>query len=120
MELTENFKSFTQSLSYALDSEGFRPSTYELLNISSQLHMSYNITMPVATPWAPDTIREFINSDDALAFAIRSLANVERKILAIQALRKHTGCGLRDAKDAVDEYVSIQECKEALRPLGSF
>lgn len=52
----------------------------------------------------PETVKEDSNRDDAFNQAIQTVAG-ERMIHAIKLYRTYYGCGLKDAKEAVERLI---------------
>lgn len=93
--LTEDFKAFARNLSNVMVDNGVHADVYQILNIADALYV----------PPAPPTY------DTHEARVQAALGNAEvrhhmrngQKIKAIKELRAQTLCGLKEAKDAVED-----------------
>lgn len=70
----------------------------------------------VEWPVRPDpTKQDPARPDLILNVSEMAMAETKRMIQAIKALRERTGCGLKEAKDAVDAYKLAWEQKNVVR-----
>jgi ribosomal protein L7/L12 len=101
MAHTAQFTATVRAVKTALDKQGVYLDVYALLAVADEVCRVHD--MPVTEAEISPT-----EHDKRVALALNSeeiahlLAN-DRKILAIKELRYLTGCGLREAKDAIED-----------------
>lgn len=98
-------------LSTAMEAEGHYPGLYGSIRIADRLQQKGIEPRDERIKVGPaDTdyrsLVEFIATDDITAWCIRQFINDGKKIAAIKVLRSVSGCGLKEAKEGVEGYVS--------------
>lgn len=101
--LTSHFKDAAKTLVLAAGNAGVTLNTYDILNLTDALiSLGANFTAPESD--APMLVTVALNTHEVMQSMYDG-----KKINAIKALRAVTGCGLKEAKDAVeDSHVAAQ------------
>lgn len=101
-----------QILTKAMATEGWYPDAYGAVRIADhavRLGLTTKDDRSVVGPVDTDhdSLVEFCrNNDDITAWCIQRFVANNQKIHAIKILRRVAGCGLKEAKEAVDAYAA--------------
>lgn len=98
-----------QSINAAMVSEGYYPDAYDALRIADKAMQKGLTTKDDRAVVGPlntdhDSLVQFCSSDDITAWCIQRFIVNNQKIHAIKVLRRVAGVGLKEAKDAIDDY----------------
>lgn len=105
MATSLHFKTAAKNLAAAVERAGVVLDVYSLLNLTDHLvtaKVNFDEFPPSAVPpltYAESLVQSALGSSDCMRYM-----RVHQKINAIKALRSITGCGLKEAKNAVEDF----------------
>jgi len=104
MATSLHFKTSAKNLAAAAERAGIVLDVYTLLNltdqlVTSRLNFDEHAQERASTNYAEALVQSALGSGECMRFM-----RLHQKINAIKELRSITGCGLREAKDAVEDH----------------